>query len=558
MEQIIDFFGRLFGTESWPARWLCGTWTPFHGWLYIVADLAIWAAYFTIPAFIIMLVLRRRDLPFLNVFWLFGAFILVCGTTHLLDALAFWWPAYRLNAFVRLLTALTSWATIGALYVVVPKALTLRSPQELEREVQRRMVIEEQLRVKNQQLAAAQALAHIGSWEWDIAADKIVWSDEQYRLFGLFPQQMPLNYAEALALHSEPDRILLHAAVERALSTGEPYQLYVRVPMADGEERIVHSRGEVLYGSDGRPSRLVGTYQDVTAIKRTEQELERKAHELERSNAELERFAFVASHDLQEPLRKIRTFGDRLVTRYGDTLGDDGREKLSIVVKASERMQTLIDDLLHYSRLSTVAEAYQTVNLERLAEEVLSDLQVSIERKNAVVTAEPLPVRIDIIPGQVRQLLQNLIGNALKFHKEGEPPVVSITCCTVSASAVLSEVKASALHDKAKDANAVRTDGGAVHPLLAEPVAAEYYRIAVRDGGIGFDESYREQIFAPFQRLHNRSKYEGTGIGLAICKKVADNHRGYIVVHSAPGEGAEFAVFLPVQQPEEQPSRAVQ
>ncbi len=528
MEQLVDFFSRLFGTESWPARWFCGTWTPFHGWLYLTSDLAIWAAYFTIPVFIGVIVLRRKDLPFHNVFWLFGVFILACGSTHLLDALAFWWPAYRLNALVRFVTAIASWATVGALYFVIPRALSLRSPQDLEREVQHRIEVEEQLMVKNQQLADAQALAHIGSWEWDIQSDIVVWSDEQYRLFGLEPGKSVIDYAKVLLHHPEEDRERLKQAVETAIRDCEPYQLYLRIVLHSGEERIVHSRGEVVCDGQGKAVRLVGTSQDVTAIKRAELELQRKAMELERSNAELERFAFVASHDLQEPLRKIRTFGDRLATRYSDSLGADGQEKLGVVVNASVRMQTLIDDLLQYSRLATVTESYQPTNLNKVVDEVLSDLQVSIERQEAVITVSSLPVRVPVVPGQMRQLFQNLIGNALKFHRENECPVVSITSQEVSAEQVQSEVQA-------------------VGTML---LVSNYYRITVRDHGIGFDESYSEQIFAPFQRLHSRDKYQGTGIGLAICKKVAENHHGFIIVRSQPGEGAEFSLFLPVQQPE--------
>lgn len=519
MDQVFDFFTNLFGTESWPARWFCGEWTSFHGWLFILSDIAIWAAYFTIPMFIGMFILRRRDLPFHKVFWLFVAFILACGSTHLVDALAFWWPAYRFNALMRLITAVVSWTTVVALFQVVPQALSLRSPQELEREVQQRKHAEEQLQVKHQQLAAAQALAHIGSWEWDIANDTVTWSDELYRIMGLEPGEVELDYRTVLQCHPPEDAEKLRVQVARALETHEPFQLFLRIIRKGGEERVAHARGEVIVGDNGAPVRMVGTTQDVTTIKKAEEALEQKARELERSNAELEQFAYVASHDLQEPLRKIRTFGERLAVRHGDALGDDGKAQLDVMLNASVRMQALIEDLLHYSRLSITQENVEPTNLNEIVREVLSDLQISVEREGASVSINPLPV-VEAVPGQMRQLFQNLISNALKFRKEGVKPEIAVTAGKASAEDVVSE-------------------GGT-------PLAPVYHRISVRDNGIGFEESYREKIFIAFQRLHGRDKYKGTGIGLAICKKIVENHQGFITVHSAPDAGSEFIVFLPV------------
>ena len=152
MEEIIEFFLNLFGTESWPARWYCGKWTGFHGWLYIFSDLAVWAAYFIIPVFLIRLIRQRPGIPFPTIFWLFGAFILFCGLTHLVDASMFWWPAYRLNALVRFFTACISWATIIALIKVFPQALALKTAKEFEKEILERKKVEDQLKESDEQI----------------------------------------------------------------------------------------------------------------------------------------------------------------------------------------------------------------------------------------------------------------------------------------------------------------------------------------------------------------------------------------------------------------------
>jgi PAS domain S-box-containing protein len=519
MEQVIDFFTKLFGTESWPARWFCGEWTAFHGWLYICSDLAIWGAYFTIPVFLTVFVLKRKDLPFHGLFWLFGAFIVACGTTHLFDALAFWWPAYRLNGLIRFITAVVSWITVFALIKVIPQAMALRSPKELEREVRQRKRAEELLRVKQQQLLDAQAIANIGSWEWDILTNKVVWTDELYRIFGLQPQQTELNYERVQQLHHPDDSKQLAKAVERAMETKEPYQLYLRLQRENGEERIVHARGEVVTDEQGRVIRLLGTTQDVTALKATETALEKKAAELERSNAELEQFAYVASHDLQEPLRKIRTFGERLSTKCKDNLDENGQAYLESMLNASARMQELIDDLLQYSRVTREHQEFVPTDLNHVLAGVLDDLQVNIEQQKAEITVGRLPV-VNAIPGQMRQLFQNLLSNALKFHAVGKPPVVKIS------------------------AESITIDKPSLTGRFAQ--SGSYWRIIVADNGIGFDEQYLEKMFVAFQRLHGREKYKGTGIGLAVCQKIVEHHGGRITARGTLDKGSVFIVDLPI------------
>jgi len=250
---------------------------------------------------------------------------------------------------------------------------------------------------------------------------------------------------------------------------------------------------------------------DIREQKRAIQELHDFTRKLQQSNAELEDFAYVASHDLQEPLRKIQAFGDRLKSKYAASLAPEAVDYLDRMQNAASRMQTLINDLLTFSRVTTKAQPFVPVDLNRVAGEVLHDLEPRINDTQAEIIVGDLPT-IDADPLQMRQLLQNLLSNAIKFHQHGVAPQVRISATTSDHSA----------------------------------------EIVIEDNGIGFDEKYAEKIFTMFERLHGRGTYEGTGIGLAICRKIAVRHNGDITARSAPGEGATFIVTLPAQQSEKE------
>jgi signal transduction histidine kinase len=239
--------------------------------------------------------------------------------------------------------------------------------------------------------------------------------------------------------------------------------------------------------------------------------LERRAQELGRSNAELEQFASIASHDLKEPLRKVQTFTEQLASREAANLSDEGRDYLARTTAAGQRMQALIDDLLKFSRVATQGRPFEQVDLGTVADQAVSDLEVVIQQAGGSVEVGELPpVAAD--PLQMRQLIQNLISNGIKFHREGVPPVVRIS--------------------------------GEVRGRFAE--------IRVSDNGIGFEPRYQARIFRVFERLHGRGAYPGTGIGLALCRKIVDRHGGTITAESTPGEGSTFTVTLPVTHPAEQ------
>lgn len=267
----------------------------------------------------------------------------------------------------------------------------------------------------------------------------------------------------------------------------------------------------------------IATYQDVTEAERREISLQQYTKRLEASNRELQDFAYVASHDLQEPLRKIETFGERLLKKHGAHLPEEGQLFLGRMQNATGRMRQLINDLLDYSRVTTKARPFVETPLAGVLEGVLSDLQIRISETGAEIEAGPLPA-IEVDAMQMRQLFQNIIGNALKFQEEGVRPHVRITARTIPGSFVEGK------------------------PDMCE--------IRIADNGIGFDEKYKLQIFTIFQRLHGRNEYEGTGIGLATCRKIVERHNGDIDAESAPGQGATFVITLPRTHPKSREEEA--
>jgi PAS domain S-box-containing protein len=318
-----------------------------------------------------------------------------------------------------------------------------------------------------------------------------------------------------------------------------------------GQVRIIHAQARTFYDAQGKPVKLVGTAQDITEQRKTQYALERQVQErteeleatneelaatneelattneelaesnqlLSRSNQNLEQFAYIASHDLQEPLRKIQQFSDLLKNQYAAHLGD-GTSYLERMQSAATRMSMLIKDLLTFSRISSGQDTTEPVSLAQVVNTVLTDLELAIQESGAQVTAEPLPTVLGD-SSQLEQLFQNLLSNALKFRRANTVPLVRVRAETVAADNL---------------------------PAMVSPTRTTktYHCISVSDNGIGFDEKYIDRIFQVFQRLHGKNEFIGTGVGLAICEKVAANHGGAITATSKPGKGATFSVYLPV------------
>ncbi len=298
-----------------------------------------------------------------------------------------------------------------------------------------------------------------------------------------------------------------YVEIWKAISSGQYWEGEIQNRAKDGTYYWVNTSIVPLLNDKNEPYQYVSIRYEITQRKLAEENLIIYAQRLEASNRELQDFASIAAHDLQEPLRKIEAFSDRLKTKYREALPEEGRDYLDRMMSAARRMRTLIDDLLTYSRVTTKTLPFSKVDLAQITREVLSDLEIRVEQSKARVNVGELPV-IDADPSQMRQLFQNVIANALKFHKKDQPPEVKISAVVIGNDCVIS----------------------------------------IEDLGIGFDEKYLDRIFTIFQRLHGRQEYEGTGVGLAVVRRIVERHSGKIRAKSAPNQGTTFIVTLPVTQ----------
>ncbi|VVB91877.1 Methanogenesis regulatory histidine kinase FilI [uncultured archaeon] len=362
----------------------------------------------------------------------------------------------------------------------------------------------EKLKESETRLAQAQRIAHIGSWEHNLQTNELYNSEEAYRLLDATPGEITTFEGFLRYIHPE-DRESVRKSIEEAIKGKRTFNYEYRTILKDGSMRVIHAQGEVVFDNTGKPIKISGTAMDITERKRVEEERERWMAELARSNAELEQFAYVASHDLKEPLRMVSSFAQLLEKRYKGRLGKDADEFIAYIVEGIIRMQAMINDLLAYSRVGTQGKPFQPTDCEFVLNQVMVNMKVAVEQSGAVVTHDPLPT-ITADTSQMIQLLQNLISNAIKFRSKELPRI----------------------H--------IRTEK-----------KGDEWVFSVRDNGIGIAPEFFGRLFQIFQRGHPASEYAGTGIGLATCKKIVERHGVKIWAESVEGKGSTFYFTIPMR-----------
>ena len=377
------------------------------------------------------------------------------------------------------------------------------------RNVSSRREAQEALRVSEERHRMAVELAEMGTWIWDVEQNEISWSDQFHLIFGLTANDAMTFDVLFGAIHPE-DRPEVEQKLRNTVTLGEPYDVEFRVSRRDSCVRWIASRGRLHGDRDGVALTMQGTVVDITARKaaqeatRQRETLERTARELARSNDDLQQFAYVAAHDLQEPLRMVSSYTQLLAKRYKGRLDADADTYIDFAVDGAHRMQRLIEDLLAYCQVGTAGHDLRETSTEDALARALVNLRGAIDESGGAVTHGPLPTLI-ADPAQLTQLFQNVVGNAIKY-RGAEPPRVHVS---------------------------------------AKKTRAGEWVFSMRDNGLGINPRYFEKIFLMFQRLHGRSEFSGTGIGLSLCKKIAERHRGRMWVDSVPGTGSTFYLALP-------------
>lgn len=356
-----------------------------------------------------------------------------------------------------------------------------------------------------------------GNWIWYIEDNTFEYSDNLYRLLGEEPQSFPATLENFMGFVHPDDLDKLTEQVNKMMENEDLPFIHYRIIQKNGSIKHFKAYGKVLIDSDGH-KKLLGTTADITDEIENYRLIEERNLELERNNKELASFNYVASHDLQEPLRKIQTFISRLEDKEKANLSDNGKLYITRIKSSSARMRSLIDDLLQFSRTNKSEEAFEDSNINILLETAKHDLAEIISDKRARISSDSIP-SMKVIPFQIKQLFLNLISNSLKYSCENVAPVITISYSQTQASD-LPKIKFSK------------------HDL--------YHTISIKDNGIGFDQEYAEKIFILFNRLHNKNEYSGTGIGLSICKKIVENHNGYITAEGKLDQGSVFTVYLPI------------
>jgi PAS domain S-box-containing protein len=375
------------------------------------------------------------------------------------------------------------------------------------------------LQVQNKIFNLAEEIAGIGSYQWDLQTGELIYSDNLFRMLGCLPQEFVPSIEKHLSFIHPDDKEQLDKAIAEAFENKTLLQLTYRIISQDREvkyfritEKIIDEPGQKM---------IIGTTQDVTSNIIHTETLQKKNIELEHLNKSLDQFASIASHDLQEPLRKIRTFTAQLKQRFDSDSHVDTGGLIDKIRGSSERMSLLINDVLNFSRIVYTESEFMETDLNQILDNTLADFDLLILEKGASIRKGNLPV-IEAIPVQINQLFYNLVGNALKFSKNGTPPVLTISSRILPAEEI----------EKTSNLNR----------------QLSYSEIAFEDNGIGFEQQFAEQIFSIFERLNCQQQYSGTGIGLALCRKIAVQHQGGIRAEAEENIGATFYILLPLTQ----------
>ncbi|MEO8885412.1 MAG: PAS domain-containing sensor histidine kinase [Mucilaginibacter sp.] len=497
-DQVKEFFLKLFNTADWPPRWLCGNWSDFHGWLYIFSDLLIWACYFTLPVLLFFLLKRRKDIPFTKVVWLFICFIILCGATHLLDAIIFWWPAYRLSALLRLITGIVSAAAVVGLYKTLPRIHSLRTVNDLEAEIAERKGLEKRLAQSEFMLAEAGRMGKMGAWEIDLITFETVWSRMIYDIY-----ELPYDYDTSLHdiddYFLEPYNQILKSVIDRAVAEGTAWDIDLQILTAKKNLKWVRSYGEPLYNRTGDVTKLRGVFIDIERFKNTELSLNKSMEMVSQNNMQLKSFTHILSHNIRNHASNIALISSMI---NEDTLDEHNKELFDKIKKVSAGLNTTLTDLSEAIKVRESVLTAERLSFSEVTKQVLEVIGTDVKAHNAKIETQFSVEYVDFPRAYLESIILNLLTNAIKYRKPGVDPQIIL-----------------------------KTYIGKKHKVVFE----------CTDNGLGIDlEKYGDKIFGLYKTFHNHAA--ANGVGLFLIKIQIESQGGEIEVDSTPDAGSSFKV----------------
>jgi len=546
MNQLVEFFTKLFDSSDWPPRWHCGRWTEFHGWLYIISDLLVWSAYFTIPIVIIRYISKKQGIQFIRLYFLFAAFILACGATHFFDAVAFWIPLYRVNALVRLITGALSWTTVFYLVKFLPVLFSLKSQKELEFEIDQRKKAENETRQLNETLeqriiertaALAGSLKEVSDYKLALDESSIVAITDQKGIIKHANQNFcNISKYSVEELIGQDHRIINSGYHSKefikelwaTIDSGKIWKGELKNKAKDGSIYWVDTTIVPFLDEKAKPHQYVAIRADITQRKQTEEEIKMLNEELEKRvnerteelvianrdlriageqfkevNKELESFSYSVSHDLRAPLRAVHGYTEMLKANLETQPDPEAHRLMNNIMGNAKKMGQLIDDLLNFARIGRKELVKTNLQMQPMVTEICNGLKNEQGDRNIEFhIGELLPAQADSIT--ISHVWQNLISNAIKYSQFKDKSVIEIG----------SEIKGNEI----------------------------IYHI--KDNGAGFDMRYAGKLFGVFQRLHSDEEFEGTGVGLALVQRIIVKHGGRIWAEGQVNKGATFFFTL--------------
>ena len=498
--QLKEFFVGLFDTSHWPARWHCGSWSDLHGWLYITSDLLIWASYFAIPLLLARLVTKRKDVPFPKIIWLFVAFIVLCGTTHLLDAGIFWWPAYRLSAFIRLITAIVSAFTVYAIYRVMPSVLSLRSVTELEHEIAERKEVEEKLAASKFLLKEAGRLGRVGGWEFDVIQQRSTWSAMVYEIYDL-PENYIIDENDPFAFYIEPYKQQIKDALANAYAKGQGWDLELQMVTGKGANIWVRSSGECFYDESGKLIKLRGVIMDIDRYKTNEAELSKSHEMLFHSHQQLKTFTHILSHNIRNHASNISLLTGLVET---DDLNAENSELFDKINRVSSGLNDTLNDLALAIKIREHAVESQKLSFREITGNVVEILESMILMNVAQVKYHFEVPNVSYPKLYLESIIMNLISNAIKYKRADVAPKILLKTYYNEQGKIVLECQ---------------------------------------DNGMGIDlKLHGDKVFGLYKTFHAHA--EAHGVGLFLVKTQVESQEGAITVESTPGVGTTFKIVF--------------